>query len=255
MWNLKKKCIKSLKHVSNSWESLAKHDPLWAILSNPDKKNNKWKMDEFMDTGTGEINELIENINRLLPGLPRSRALDFGCGAGRLTQALAAHFDQVDGIDISPTMIDSAVKYNRHSDRVNYHIGITNKVPFPNNTFDMIYSVIVFQHMHKKFAQNYIADFFRVLKPGGMIVFQALDRCLTQWGKKFASPIPNPFYDRCTIDMNIFPKKQAIKLIQKHNGLLLEIQSNRRGGPKFESYTCYVRKKNPLTGLLIHHKS
>ena len=43
-------------------------------------------------------------------GSPAARrsALDFGCGIGRLSQALAEHFDQVYGVDISPKMIELA---------------------------------------------------------------------------------------------------------------------------------------------------
>lgn len=230
-----------MKHVLKSWESLAKHDPLWAIMSHPDKKDNKWEMDEFMETGQSEVSGFLETINRILPGLPRKRALDFGCGAGRLTQALADYFDKVDGIDISPSMINTAIKNNRLGQRIKYHLGKENEIPFRDNSFDFVLSLIVFQHVHKKYAKKYIAEFFRVLKPGGIMVFQALDKCLTQRGKKFSSPIPNPFYKKCTIDMNIFPKKEAMELIRNYNGRLIEMLADRRGGPKYDSYTCYVQ--------------
>ena len=48
-------------------------------------------------------------------GLPRARALalDFGCGAGRLSRALAAHFEHVVGVDVSASMIETARALNR----------------------------------------------------------------------------------------------------------------------------------------------
>ncbi len=41
------------------------------------------------------------------------KALDFGCGVGRLTQALADYFNEVAGVDVSPTMVNKALEYNK----------------------------------------------------------------------------------------------------------------------------------------------
>ncbi len=51
---------------------------------------------------------------------PKRRALDFGCGVGRLTQALARHFNIVDGVDIAPSMIELANQFNRSGGRCRY---------------------------------------------------------------------------------------------------------------------------------------
>ena len=52
--------------------------------------------------------------------VPHHQALDFGCGVGRLTQALAEHFERVAGVDIAASMIARARQENRHGDRVRY---------------------------------------------------------------------------------------------------------------------------------------
>lgn len=65
------------------------------------------------------MDALIEYVRSLNIDCPRKHALDFGCGVGRLTQALAAHFDEVTGVDISPSMIKLAKKYSRHGDGCN----------------------------------------------------------------------------------------------------------------------------------------
>jgi 2-polyprenyl-3-methyl-5-hydroxy-6-metoxy-1,4-benzoquinol methylase len=62
----------------------------------------------------------MERLKTLDLGEQHGRALDFGCGVGRLTQALATHYDKVDGVDISWEMINLARRHNQHGDRVKY---------------------------------------------------------------------------------------------------------------------------------------
>lgn len=99
-----------IKTLQSKWDNLAKIDPLWAILADAEKKGNRWKIAEFFETGVKEINSLMEYVDSLDITIAQenSRALDFGCGVGRLTQALANYFDQVYGVDIAPSMIELA---------------------------------------------------------------------------------------------------------------------------------------------------
>ena len=76
------------ERLRQTWETWAAGDPLFAILSDPTKLGGKWDIDEFM-AHTPELDAVFETIEKhgLLKG--RGRALDFGCGVGRMTQALA----------------------------------------------------------------------------------------------------------------------------------------------------------------------
>lgn len=155
------------------WERHAQRDPLWAILSDPIKKGRKWDLPEFFETGTREIAILLYRLAELDIPIARGTALDFGCGVGRLTQALADHFDHAVGVDISPTMIRLAEKLNTHSNRVRYVSNSRDDLSILDaNTFDFIYSAIVLQHVEPTNTRRYLADFLRVLKKGGVLVFQ-----------------------------------------------------------------------------------
>ena len=77
-----------LDELRKNWDTLAKTDPWWAILTESGKKGGKWEIEEFFQTGIEHIHTIIEYIEFLKLRLQRGRALDFGCGAGRLTQAL-----------------------------------------------------------------------------------------------------------------------------------------------------------------------
>ncbi|MGE0060291.1 MAG: class I SAM-dependent methyltransferase, partial [Dehalococcoidia bacterium] len=102
---------KGLGGTDSTWEKLAQNDPLWAILSDPAKRGGGWKVDEFFATGDREIAELMTYLDRVAPDIGRDRALDFGCGIGRVTRPLAAHFARVTGMDISPSMVEAAREY------------------------------------------------------------------------------------------------------------------------------------------------
>ena len=162
-----------IKKLKKNWDAFGKMDPLWAILQAADKKGKKWHREEFFQSGVSEIDAVMHYVESLGTSMPRGRALDFGCGVGRLTQALTHYFTQVDGIDIAPSMITLAREYNQHGDKCTYHLNETTDLGlFADNSFDFIYSNITLQHMEPRYAKQYIQEFIRVLTPQGLLVFQ-----------------------------------------------------------------------------------
>ena len=99
---------KQFNQLRQTWDYLGEHDPLWAILSFPQKRGNRWQLEEFFATGRDEIDAVLKDVANRFPDVPRCCALDFGCGVGRLTRALAAHFDRVIGVDVAASMIRQA---------------------------------------------------------------------------------------------------------------------------------------------------
>lgn len=161
-----------LQELQYNWNTFGEEDPLWAVLSSPEKKYNKWDKNDFFSTGTRYIDGLIKWMDT--NGYPKRRyaALDFGCGVGRLTQALCNHFDLCVGVDIAPSMIKSAKEFNRHGKNCIYKLNETSDLQaFPSQSFDLVNTAHVLQHIHPRFALPYIAEFIRVLRPGGLAVF------------------------------------------------------------------------------------
>lgn len=162
-----------IKNLQTHWDEFGKTDPLWAIMTNPNTKNNRWDIDDFFKTGYEHMGTIIDTANLL--GYPKQRgtALDFGCGVGRLTQPLCQYFENVTGIDIAPSMIKLAGQYNKYGQRCKYILNDKSDLSlFPDATFDFVMTFIVLQHMEPKYSKSYIKEFLRVLKPGGAIVFQ-----------------------------------------------------------------------------------
>lgn len=169
----------NLTDLQRHWDAFGRHDPMWAILTDPARKGGRWTADEFFATGVAEISGVMVDARAL--GLPaqRRRALDFGCGLGRLTQALAAHADHALGLDVAPSMIDQARVFNRHGARVEYRVQAAP--PFdavPDRSVDLVYTGRVLQHIAPEYSRRYISELARVLAPGGFLSFDVPSRAL-----------------------------------------------------------------------------
>jgi SAM-dependent methyltransferase len=162
-----------LARLRRHWDEFGRTDPLWAILTAPDKKGNRWSVDEFLQTGRDEIAALMSYLDAHRLPAQRMRALDFGCGAGRLTHALARHFDEVIGIDIAPSMIDVARNLHGSTPGLLFRVNESNRLDWiATDSIDLVYTRLVLQHMHPRYIRDYLAEFVRVLRPGGALVFQ-----------------------------------------------------------------------------------
>jgi SAM-dependent methyltransferase len=162
-----------LSRLGRDWESLAKEDPYWAVLSDPTKIDGGWDEAEFFQTGSTEIDTVLGYARSINPDLRLGAALDFGCGPGRLTHALSAFFEQATGVDVSPTMIDMAQRNPAKRANCAFRLNTDPDLhAFDDDSFDFVYSRLVLQHMPPRLARGYIAEFVRVLRPGGLLIFQ-----------------------------------------------------------------------------------
>jgi SAM-dependent methyltransferase len=162
-----------LGHSRQFWNSHARSDPLWAILSDPAQKGGRWDLERFFQSGVDEIFLILHQLHSRGINVQRRRALDFGCGVGRLSQALTAHFARVDGVDLSSAMIELARSLNSCGERVVYHANERSDIRlFADGTFDFIVSSIVLQHIEPPVALGYLTELCRVLAPAGALVFQ-----------------------------------------------------------------------------------
>lgn len=170
--------MKSLRRHQEDWEALGRVDPLWAVLTSPARRHGRWDTAEFFATGTRDVAAVMDTAESL--GLPRGRerALDFGCGVGRLTRALAEHFGQCVGVDISAPMLAQAEELNRDCDRCRFVLNATEDLrAFDSSSFDLVYTRYVLQHLPTRaMVRSYLGEFMRVLRPGGLLVFQLPNR-------------------------------------------------------------------------------
>ncbi len=168
--------MNDLDRLRRVWQTLGREDPLWAVLSHADKRGGRWEPAEFFATGRAEIDTHMQFLASRNWSDGRALALDFGCGAGRLSRALAAHFARVIGVDLSASMIETARALNADVANVEFHENPSPRLDgIADASVDLVYSNMTLQHIPARLAAGYVAEFFRVLAPGGIAVFQFVD--------------------------------------------------------------------------------
>jgi SAM-dependent methyltransferase len=169
----------SFEEVRRDWTRLGEEDPLWAVHVAPDKRGGKWDVDQFLELGRADVGIARDWLTRLALPAEWKRVLDFGCGAGRLSQALAEHADEVVGVDVSEPMLATARKLDRSSGKCRFvHNDRPDLRQFEDSQFDLVYSELVLQHLPADVIDGYLAEFMRVLNSGGVAVLQCTTRPL-----------------------------------------------------------------------------
>ena len=104
---------------------------------------------------------------------PQWRVLEIGCGVGRLLRPLAGRVARVVGVDLSEAMLARARDHCGELPNVELVRTDGGLESFPDASFDLVFSHIVFQHLPRKaYAERYFRDAFRVLVAGGILRVQ-----------------------------------------------------------------------------------
>lgn len=159
----------SFEQVRKDWSTLGNQDPLWAVLVDSDKRGGRWDADAFFALGRDDVADAREQMAAL--GMPTtwSRVLDFGCGAGRLSQALADHADEVVALDVAPSMLARARGFDRSGGRVSFVlVEHPDLRAFADGSFDLVFTERVLQHLPREALETYLSEFVRILRPGGV---------------------------------------------------------------------------------------
>ncbi len=118
----------------------------------------------------GSNSRMVVEMAKIKPG---DKVLDVGCGTGNLTLTAKKYVGasgSVYGIDASPEMIGEARKKAKHSSlEAVFEVGLIEKLPYPDATFDVVISRLVIHHLPDDLKRRGFAEIFRVLKPGGLL--------------------------------------------------------------------------------------
>lgn len=243
-----------IQNLQRAMEQLGKTNPLLAMLPAHLRGHLK-TMEEYFAFGKTETDALMTYLNSLGVKSKGKRAVDFGCGLGRSTQALAEYFEEVYGIDIAPSMLQIAHAHNRHPERCQYILNETNNLHrFVDNSVDLILSMGVLYEMNPRLCKNYIVEFLRILAPGGVAVFQLPSVPVRTFKGFLFRLIPGKLlnkYRQSKYGIEVYPIKKAevIELVEHSGGSILDIADDWRLGTNYVSYQyCIGKPKKYDTG-------
>ncbi len=160
--------------MRSEWNDRARKNARFYINS----ASEEWTDEKFFRTGEENVEEhILTDMHNICGGMaPREmNVLEIGCGAGRLTRALARIFGTIHAVDVSSEMI--RIAREKLADVPNAHFYCNNGLDLavlPRGArFDFAFSFIVFQHVPSLHViASYCREVARCLRPGALFKFQ-----------------------------------------------------------------------------------
>jgi SAM-dependent methyltransferase len=130
------------------------------------------------------------------PRTGRARLLEIGCGLGRTARAFAESFERVDGVDVSPTMVERGMELDP-PENLELHVGSGRDLAgFEEDAYDVVFSHLVLQHLaEEELVAGYLGEVRRVLAPDGVALLQVDTRPPSLWAS-LVKALPDPLLPR-----------------------------------------------------------
>ncbi|HKW48861.1 MAG TPA: methyltransferase domain-containing protein [Gemmatimonadaceae bacterium] len=159
------------------WERFGQTDPYFAVLTDPEYHGqlSANARATFFRSGEVHVEQLLSIVrSRLDEGFRPQRALDFGCGVGRILIPLAARCREVIGVDVSAAMLAEA---RRNCDGAGAsHVRLVSSdddLSAVDGKFDLVHSYIVLQHVPIERGERIVRALASRLAPGGVGIIHA----------------------------------------------------------------------------------
>src|SRR5690349_10764378 len=138
--------------TNRDWEKLAKHEPYFAVITSDKFRSanlTQESKEEFFAGGLKHIHRVLEEVREHIdPSFSVKRALDFGCGVGRVVIPLANIAQEVTGVDVSDSMLKEARKNCEARSIKNVVLAKSDdNLSLLDGKYDFIHSHLVFQHI------------------------------------------------------------------------------------------------------------
>ena len=170
-----------------------------------------------------------EHLNDYASHFSFENVLNLGTGEGDYDHMIAAHCQQLVACDINEADIEYAKALNAAVENVEYRVEDALNLSFEDNSFDLIISVDVIEHVGQ--PERMVEEISRVLKPGGiaMITFPSLkfpltydpiNRILSWFGNKKISQGAYAFGHEYLIDpgeFNTWSGRYGMEVLKEHN--------------------------------------
>lgn len=210
--------MSDLSGLRFNWDELARRDAFGAVLTHsPDGR--PWNEAAFFASGERFVAEIADDCARLRLPFGGARALDFGCGLGRLSRPLAKHFEHVDAVDLSAEMLVRARSLAGPANVRFLHARNGSPDVVAGERYAFVLCHLVLQHVPPGRAVELVERLARALAPGGVALVQA--------------PLAS-HTDLASLDARI-GVKGALRALAPH-GLLERYRCWRNGRPRMDMF-------------------
>lgn len=163
----------TLDKMRADWDARARENARYYVNT----ATESWTDDAFFATGERTVaEEILTDMTNICQGRDpgQMKVLEIGCGAGRVTRALANLFGEVHAVDVSGEMAELATRaIEGHPHAHVYQNNGMDLSIVPGENFDFAFSTIVFQHIPSRdVIENYVREVARLLRPGALFKFQ-----------------------------------------------------------------------------------
>jgi hypothetical protein len=214
-------------HVAREWEKLGRDQPAWSVLSvDAYKSDDPSKIGAaFYKTGISEARRLLNSLQRHGIEPPFEKAVEYGCGLGRISIPLAQHCRQLYAYDISAPHLHLAKAYAERAGAQNIQF---ERVVRPDQGieqgYDLYYSALVYQHNPPPLIFRLVNQALEGLAPRGVAVFQ-----LPVFRKHYQFRLQEYLAaEKSGIEMHALPQRTVLDLIEENNCRVLEIFDSSR---------------------------
>jgi ubiquinone/menaquinone biosynthesis C-methylase UbiE len=194
---------------------------------------------ETYDQPGNQLIDLEQPIVReILDGLPRGTALDAACGTGRHAEHLATLGHTVIGVDSSPEMLPVAQAKIPGAD---FREGDLHQLPVPGQHVDVVVCALALTHVPD--LVPVLAEFVRVLRPGGHLVISDSRGLLGYFGSPVVKSLPGG-------DLGYLPHRNRLTSDYLAAALPLGLQVRRCAEPR-RPYPLIDPEERPPTGDVL----
>jgi len=228
--------------TDRDWNALGELDPYWAVLTHeayrestaPDQE----KLEAFLASGRQHVDRIWDVIESSLGGqFAPDRALDFGCGVGRIVFPLAERCRFVLGVDVAESMLAHARVLSKHLNLSN--VGFTrcdDSLAVADGAFDLVHSYIVFQHVPVRRGLQLLETLIGKLSENGVGVLHVLydnpdmNSRPSRWVKTVGRLLKRPFRRIPQMQMNAYPLNEVWRIIQASGIRQIHVLPTDHGG-------------------------
>jgi trans-aconitate methyltransferase len=197
----------------------------------PSYKTGRITREDAADKGYKQLDRLASKIQAYTgASLESRRALDFGCGWGRLAIPLAERCERVYGVDVSPAVLQEAERNANRVNVSNIEWLETERLSELSGRYDLLISTAVFQHIPVREGERLFATLVHGLRPGGVAAVNMVLRPSHPWVELFRWIRSSPRSSPSPPNMPRGRAQSHVQMLRQHRHMLMGAYSLNRLG-------------------------